>query len=195
MNYYNKYVFFSLFFFIFFIFFDLEARNKKGMLSVGLGYYNFLRNGYLEEQYGVPGGKYQSSKSKASYAGSMEYYFSHKYRLFRIIQPHIGFMGTHKESFYSWFGLGADIFLGKRRKIILHPNLAVGYITGQQRDIQLGYQIEFKSGGDIMYRLKNGSRIGIGGYHLSNAALGEHSTLGTLNPGSEVVLFKYQVPF
>jgi len=195
MTFYNKCSFFSLFFFLFFIFLDAEAKKKRGMLSYGVGYYNFLRNGYLREEYGVPGGKFQSTKGKMSHVGSLEYYFSSKYRLFKIIQPHVGFMGTHKESFYSWFGLGADIFVGKRRKIIIHPNVAVGYITGQQRDIQLGYEIEFKSGADFMYRLRNGSRVGIGGYHLSNAALGEHPTHGTRNPGSEVVLFKYQVPF
>ena len=194
MNYITKYVgIFSIISFIFF--YDANAKSNKGRLSIGAGYYNFLINGYLEERYGVTGGVYMSSRSRDSVAYNIEYFPQPKYKLFGLIQPQFGFLGTHQESFYSYFGLGMDIFVGKKKKFILHPSLAVGYITGDQNDIQLGHPVEFKSGADLIYRFRNGVRIGIGGYHISNAALGEHSTHGTRNPGVEVLMFKYQFPF
>ena len=66
---------------------------------------------------------------------------------------------------------------------------------GDQNDIQLGFPLEFKSGIDFLYRFRNEVRIGAGVYHISNAALGEHNTHGTRNPGVEILMFKYQIPF
>ena len=178
-----------------FFFYDLSAKNNNARVSFGSGYYNFLKNGYLEEQYGVPGGVFQSSNSRDSLAYNLELYPNSKYNLFGVLQPNLGFIGTHQESFYSYLGLGLDLFFGRKKKLILHPNFAVGYMTGDQNDIQLGFPIEFKSGIDFLYRFRNNVRFGAGIYHISNAALGEHKTHGTRNPGVEILMLKYQIPF
>ena len=68
-------------------------------------------------------------------------------------------------------------------------------MTGDQNDIQLGHPVEFKSGLDFMYRFRNDVRVGAGLYHISNAALGDHPSHGTRNPGVEVLMLKYQIPF
>ncbi|MBF91717.1 MAG: hypothetical protein CMP34_02795 [Rickettsiales bacterium] len=187
----------SFFLVIFFILFssNLKAKSNKSRISVGVGYYNFLKNGYLEERYGVPGGVFQSANSRDSIAYNLEFFPKPKYKLFGLIQPQFGFIGTHQESFYSYFGLGMDIFVGKKKEFILHPSLAIGYLAGDQNDIQLGHPIEFKSGLDLMYRFRNGVRVGAGLYHVSNAALGGHPTHGTRNPGVEILMLKYQIPF
>ncbi len=187
----------SFFLVIFFILFscNLKAKSNKSRISYGVGYYNFLKNGYLEERYGVPGGVFQSANSRDSIAYNLEFFPKPKYKLFGLIQPQFGFIGTHQESFYSYFGLGMDIFVGKNKNFILHPSLAVGYMTGDQNDIQLGHPLEFKSGLDLMYRFRNDVRIGAGLYHISNAALGDHPSHGTRNPGVEVLMLKYQIPF
>ena len=176
-------------------FHDILAKNLDSRLSIGAGYYNFLKNGYLEEQYGVPGGVFQSTNSRDSLAYNLELYPSSKYKVFGFLQPNFGFIGTHQESFYSYLGLGADLYFGRKKNVVLYPNFAVGYMAGDQNDIQLGFPLEFKSGIDFLYRFRNEVRIGAGVYHISNAALGEHNTHGTRNPGTEILMLKYQIPF
>ena len=56
-------------------------------------------------------------------------------------------------------------------------------------EIKMYNRIEFMSGGDISYRFRNDVRVGVGIYHISNAGLGKE------NPGSESIIFKYQIPF
>ena len=187
-------VFFSLLL-SFNLFYDSLAKNLDSRLSIGAGYYNFLKNGYLEEQYGVPGGVFQSSNSRDSVAYNVELYPSSKYKIFGFLQPNFGFIGTHQESFYSYAGLGVDLYFGRKKNLILYPSFAAGYMGGDQNDIQLGFPLEFKSGIDFLYRFRNEVRIGAGVYHISNAALGEHNTHGTRNPGVEILMFKYQIPF
>ena len=72
--------------------------------------------------------------------------------------------------------------------LYLTPSLAVGaYEDGDQ--IRMGNTIEFRSGGDFMYRFRNNVRVGVGVFHISNAGIGYR------NPGSEQIIFKYQIPF
>ena len=64
---------------------------------------------------------------------------------------------------------------------------AGAYEDGDQ--IRMGHTIEFRSGGDFMYRFRNNVRVGVGVFHVSNAGIGYR------NPGSEQIIFKYQIPF
>lgn len=54
--------------------------------------------------------------------------------------------------------------------------------------VNLGYDIQFRSGMDLSYRFDGGTRIAVGVSHLSNASLGR------LNPGTEVVSVSYSMP-
>ena len=71
---------------------------------------------------------------------------------------------------------------------LITPSLAVGaYEDGDQ--IRMGNTIEFRSGGDFMYRFRNNVRVGFGVFHISNAGLGYR------NPGSEQVILNIKFHF
>lgn len=168
---------------------SVSAKKNHSRFSFGTGIYNFMENGKSRCT------KPQSDQTcftkdledikSSSAAINVEYYT--KKKVFKYIHPYFGFLATHKKAYYSYFGLGGDLFFLKCKCFIVSPSLAVGwYVDGD--DIKLGNRIQFKSGGDLMYKFKNDVRLGMGVYHLSNANLGNE------NPGSEQVIIKYQFP-
>jgi len=179
-------------FFFFSVSLSIEAKEKSGRLSIGGGIHNYMENGIkrCEEMRGgcdpsSSGGALVNYKD-SSIAYSVEYISEKK--IFRLLKPYIGFNGTDKEAYYGYFGFGADLFFGLCKCFIITPTLAVGwYIDGNE--IKMGNRVQFRSGGDIYYRFKNNTRIGVGLYHISNAGLGDQ------NPGAEQAILKYQIPF
>lgn len=117
-------------------------------------------------------------------------HFSAEYRAgpeleFFYIRPSLGLIATTDKSVYGFFGLSADIFLGKR--IVLTPQAAVGlYGKGDGQD--LGGLIEFKTGAVLAWRFDNRARIGIGLHHISNAGIYDE------NPGTELLTAFYSHP-
>ena len=163
------------FFLIIFLFptFALLAKDNKSRLSLGAGKYNFMKHG-------------SQGYNQDSIAYNVEL-FSGKKAL-GFIRPLVGFLGTDESAYYAYFGLSTDLYFARCKCLVLTPSLAVGaYEDGDQ--IRLGNTIEFRSGGDFMYRFRNNVRVGVGVFHISNAGLGYR------NPGSEQVIFKYQIPF
>ena len=165
---------------------SIFAKDTDSRLSFGAGIYNFMENGWKtciktadKACDGFLNYKYRS------YGFNLEY-FSSK-RVFEYIKPLFGFLGTSRESYYSYFGLSGDLYFAKCKCFIITPSLAVGYHTNGS-DVKLGHGVQFRSGGDITYRFKNNVRVGLGIFHMSNANLGES------NPGSEQIIFKYQIP-
>jgi hypothetical protein len=151
----------------------LNAKDNKSRLSLGGGIYNFMEHGH-------------DGYNQSSLAYNVELFSGKK--AFGFIKPLIGFLGTDESAYYAYFGLSVDFYLGSCKCFMLTPSLAVGaYEDGDQ--IRMGNTIEFRSGGDIMYRFKNNVRVGVGVFHISNAGLGYR------NPGSEQVILKYQIPF
>ena len=149
------------------------ARDNKNRIAVGGGIYNFMKHG-------------SDNFNQSSIAYNFEY-FSKK-KAFGFIKPLLGFLGTTENAFYGYFGLSTDLYFFDCKCFLLSPSLAVGgYEDGDQ--IRLGHTLEFRSGGDISYRFRNDVRVGVGLYHISNAGLGKE------NPGTESILFKYQIPF
>ena len=171
----------------------IEAKNKKGRISVGAGIYNFMKNGDFICREGSitrcgtsPGQVPTIAYKNSSLAYNIEIFSSQN--MFRYIKPFLGFMGTLDNASYSYFGLSGDLFFLNCKCLVVTPSLAAGwYVDGDE--IKLGHHIEFRSGGDITYKFKNNVRVGVGIFHVSNAMLGDR------NPGSEQAIFKYQVPF
>ena len=66
------------------------------------------------------------------------------------------------------------------RKQILDvlPFLGLDIESQDGDQIRMGNTLEFRSGGDFMYRFRNNVRVGVGVFHISNAGLGYR------NPGS-----------
>jgi len=114
--------------------------------------------------------------------------FSLEYRADRlwIIHPKVGLEATTDSAVYVYGGFNFDIPIGQR--LVLTLGSAVGhYSNGNGKD--LGNAVEFKSGAEFAFRMKNRVRIGVGLYHISNAGLSSH------NPGTEILELTYSIPF
>ena len=151
---------------------NVFAKDNKSRLSLGGGIYNFMKHG-------------SDGFNQSSTAYNIELFSGRK--MANFIRPLIGFLGTDESAYYAYFGL-SDLYFFDCKCFVLSPSLAVGaYEDGDQ--IRMGNTIEFRSGGDFMYRFRNNVRVGVGVFHISNAGLGYR------NPGSEQIIFKYQIPF
>ncbi len=154
-------------------FLSLKAKDNKSRLSLGGGIYNFMKHG-------------SDNFNQSSVAYNVELFSGKK--AFNFVRPFIGFLGTDESAYYGYFGLSVDLYFANCKCFVITPSLAVGaYEDGDQ--IRMGNTIEFRSGGDFMYRFRNNVRVGVGVFHISNAGLGYR------NPGSEQIIFKYQIPF
>ena len=156
-----------------FYFYNVEAKDNKPRISLGLGQFNFMEDGT---------GPY----NKTSEMMNIEIYSGKK--LFKLIKPFAGFLGTTAGTYYAYGGFGIDGYYTKKKNIILTPNVACGYYKDGS-EIKAGNHMEFYIGIDLFYRFKNNVRLGAGIFHISNADSGYR------NPGSETLVLKYQVPF
>ncbi|OLD65812.1 MAG: hypothetical protein AUI52_06170 [Acidobacteria bacterium 13_1_40CM_2_68_10] len=94
--------------------------------------------------------------------------------------PTFGITGTSKEAFFAYAGFRTDLDLTRRWR--LTPGFAVGAYD-RNGDIDLGGPIEFRSSLDVSSALRNGMRIGVTLYHVSNARLYDR------NPGINALAF------
>ena len=165
---------FSLFSLCFqFYFYNLEAKDNKPRVSVGVGQFNFMEDGT---------GPYNKTSEM------MNIEINSGKKLFSLIKHFAGFLGTTAGTYYAYGGFGIDGYYTKKKNIILTPNVACGYYKDGS-EIKAGNHMEFYIGIDLFYRFKNNVRIGAGIFHISNADSGYR------NPGSETLVLKYQVPF
>ena len=150
-----------------------NAFDNQSRLTAGGGIYNFMKHG-------------SDGYNQSSLAYNFELFSGKK--AFKYIRPLVGFLGTDESAYYGYFGLSVDLYFSRCKCFVLTPSLAVGaYEDGDQ--IRMGHALEFRSGGDFMYKFRNNVRVGVGVFHISNAGLGYR------NPGSEQLIFKYQIPF
>lgn len=104
---------------------------------------------------------------------------------FAWLRPFVGLSGTTKGSVYSYFGLLAKVQITDRLTLV--PSAAVGaYEKGNAKD--LGHRLEFRTGGEISFRIYDGFRLGVAYHHISNASIGAD------NPGLELLVATYSVP-
>ena len=157
-----------LFYLLFFFFFSNSSfaaeRNDKNLLTFG-------------------GGIWDWNDAETSGLFNIEYRHGTRYGPFK---PMTGVLINTDHGFYGYAGIRIDLYL--TNSIVITPSFAPGlYEKGDGKD--LGHIIEFRSGVDLSYRRKNGSRISAEIHHLSNASLDEN------NPGTETFLITYAVPF
>ena len=96
--------------------------------------------------------------------------------------PTAGVMAGAQGSLYVYGGFRADFPLG--RQWIFSPGWAAGLYHRSDK-FDLGGPLEFRTSLELAYRLRDGSRLGVCLYHLSNAGL------FTRNPGSESLVVTY----
>jgi len=124
--------------------------------------------------------------SKATQRYGLEYRFtsfSGPYGL-RII-PAIGIAGANDGAKFIYTDLRHDFYLARRW--ILIPSFGVGLFKDGSK-IDLGNNIEFRSGVEIAYQFRNKVRTGFAIFHLSNGGISND------NPGTEALVFSVCIP-
>jgi len=99
--------------------------------------------------------------------------------------PSAGFAFSENDASYYYLGL--------RRDFRLKPNwlMTGSFDTGFFEDgegLTLGNTVEFRSGIEIAFEMKTGSRLGLGFFHLSNGSISDE------NPGTEALVFAVMLP-
>ncbi len=92
--------------------------------------------------------------------------------------PSVGITVAEQGAAYAYATIQYDFHLGP--SWTLTPLFGAGAFHSGG-DLDLGYPLEFKTGLAISCRVAGRYRVGVLGYHLSNASLSED------NPGTEVV--------
>jgi hypothetical protein len=99
--------------------------------------------------------------------------------------PGVGLTFAEQGAVYAYAALHCDFHLG--RAWFLTPVFGAGaFRNGGSLD--LGYALEFKTGLEFSFRFADRYRVGLLGYHLSNASLSDD------NPGTEVVELTFAIP-
>ena len=106
-------------------------------------------------------------------------------------KPFVGFLRTRYESHYAYTGLSrTSKFTDKPTGLAVNISLGAGYYThGDKGDTDLGYPLELRSSGGLLWLFADGTRIGIHYAHLSNANISD------VNPGTELLTITYELPF
>ena len=99
--------------------------------------------------------------------------------------PAIGYAHAENGANFLYSDLRHDFWLND--KWILIPSFGVGTFEDSE-EIQLGHEIQFRSGIEIAYRFHDQYRIGLAIFHLSNAGLSEK------NPGTESLVLSLCIP-
>ncbi|MBO1256352.1 acyloxyacyl hydrolase [Alteromonas sp. 5E99-2] len=85
------------------------------------------------------------------------------------------------------FGFVERDFYVKKHWVV-SPNFGAGFFNDSE-SLNLGYDIQFRSGVRIAYEFENKMRLGVELFHLSNGGLGDS------NPGTEPAFLSLSVPF
>ena len=99
----KKVILFGLYYlFCYFYSINLEAKDNRPRLSLGVGQFNFMEDGT---------GPY----NKTSEMMNIEIYSGKK--LFKLIKPFAGFLGTTAGTYYAYGGFGIDGYYTKKKNI------------------------------------------------------------------------------
>ena len=155
--------------FIIFLFTSSNAQAKdSARFSLGVGVFNYMEDG---------------SPPHNDQSGMINLEVHSGRKMFNLIKPFVGFLGTNENAYYAYGGFGIDGYYGKKKNIVWTPSLACGYYK-DGNEIKAGNPLEFYIGIDVFYRFKNKARLGVGIFHISNADSGKK------NPGSETLVLK-----
>lgn len=135
------------------------------VLSASVGQGNVFNDGESSTRYGVELGMRPRSRW--------------------ALMPMFGAVMGNNDSRFFYGGLRREFWF--RPRWALTPSFAVGsYQDGGELD--LGNTLEFRSGLDLAYRLRNDVRVSVAVFHVSNGGLSEK------NPGTESVVLSVSIP-
>lgn len=98
----------------------------------------------------------------------------------------LGALGTHKKAIYLYGGFSYDLYLDTAHDVRLSPAISIGYYDDKD-DKKLHCDMQFRSGGELNYRVANNWWIGVSFWHISHAR--KVFKCGASNPGAEFLLF------
>lgn len=156
--------------------------NKK-LVSVCFSSLVFSSPIFAEEQPSIAlsAGTFSVFDSGSTMEAGVEYRFAPG--VLDLI-PTLGVAINANGGYWGYAGVRYDVNIGQ--KWVLTPHVAVAAYE-QGGSLDLGYDMEFRSGLDLAYRLSESSRLALGIYHLSNNGLGDD------NPGSESMVLTYSL--
>jgi len=102
-----------------------------------------------------------------------------------LLRPAIGGFITERDASYYYIGLRRDFGFAKRWFVT--PSFDIGSYR-QGRGIDLGADIEFRTGLELTYSFHSAWRAGIAIFHLSNSGIGDR------NPGTNTVVASLHIP-
>ncbi|MEO5338225.1 MAG: acyloxyacyl hydrolase [Magnetospirillum sp. WYHS-4] len=144
------------------------AADDPDFLSLGGGYFDFNRQK-------DPGAEFR-----------LEYRSDYKIPYIQW-KPFVA--GGGATSGHGFIGAGVlwDVYFGRR--VVVTPSFAPHLYLGGDKQLDLGYPLEFRSQLEFAYRFDDRSRLGLAISHYSNASLGDK------NPGTETLTVYYSLPF
>ncbi|MEX0900814.1 MAG: acyloxyacyl hydrolase [Gammaproteobacteria bacterium] len=101
------------------------------------------------------------------------------------IVPGIGFHRAGCGANYVYADFRKPIWLSDRWA--LTPHFGPGLFTDSDQ-VNLGHDIQFRSGIELVYRTRKNLQVGVGITHLSNGSLSER------NPGTETIGVSFSMP-
>ena len=113
----------------------------------------------------------------------LEYRFR-PYGKYQLI-PAIGFAFSENNDSFIYSDLRHDFWLNNHW--VVTPSIGAGVFSDGNK-IDLGNDIEFRSGLEVAYRFKNNYRLGLALFHLSNAGTANQ------NPGTEALVLSVSLP-
>jgi len=145
-----------------------EEREEYAMINITAGQVGIFDDTDGPQRYGL---EYRFK----SFAGPWD---------FRLI-PAIGFATSSNGANFIYSDLRHDFYLNDRW--ILIPSFGVG-IFNDSEEVQLGNELEFRSGIEIAYQFRNKMRAGVALFHLSNGGISSD------NPSTEALVFSVCIP-
>lgn len=162
---------------------SLLHRYLTSLSAIVLLALSTITHGDESEAIAVSIGGYDAFENAATEVG-IEFRFK-PLESFTNLVPAIG-IGTNSDDDYWLYG-GYRYDMDFAKQWVFTPHIS--FVLYEHEDgIDLGGNIQFRSGVEIAYKLENRSRIGIGIYHLSNFGLEEE------NPGAESIIINYSFP-
>jgi len=102
-----------------------------------------------------------------------------------LLRPALGGVVVENDAAYLYAGARRDFWLGSRW--LLTPSLDIGsYQEGN--GIDLGTELEFRSGIELGYQFFKSWRASLAFFHLSNGGIGDR------NPGTNSAVFALHIP-
>lgn len=162
---------------------SLLRRYLASLSAITLLAFSIVTHADDSEEIVVSVGAYDAFENTSTEIG-IEYRFK-PLESVENLTPAVG-IGANSDDDYWLYG-GFRYRMGFAQKWVFSPHIAaVLYEHGD--GIDLGGNLQFRTGADIAYTLQNKSRIGIGIYHLSNFGLDDE------NPGTESIIINYSFP-